>query len=292
MHCERQMRLKVLGVVDHIILGYPQKGHTHGPLDATFGQRCVKIGNEEFNSADEVVSILQAFLDQALMESTAEVNKVAYKLDESPSWERWWDELQLNLTNLTGPLAPHWFQICSRRDLDVSAMAATETAWPGAPPSQPGDIVCAVKDRLASVKAYQIALVVPAAEIAQLKRNLSVQPAGLHPRREIGKDDRKKIVARAAEALKQHLIPQTAHDFLVGWANGTLPKVSRPETYNFLNHRYSGQTAAMQDVIGPRFLHISQRVPRLIQVNSLDGRALPLDDGHEEEEAMVLEGDR
>ena len=42
------LKLKLLGVVDHGYLDYPEKGHTHGPLDATGGQAVVKCSNEEF----------------------------------------------------------------------------------------------------------------------------------------------------------------------------------------------------------------------------------------------------
>ena len=276
---EYEPRLKVLDVLDHSILAYPQKGHTHGPLDATFGQCCVKIGNKEFDSADQVVSILQSFLDEAVMESKAIGNKRAYKLDESACWEPWWDELQLQMANLTGPLAPHWFHICTRKDLDLLELGAPETAWPGAPTSHPEDIVCAVKDRMASARVHQVALLVPNSEIAGLQRSLSIQPRGLHPRRAVGEEDLKKVVARAREALNQHLISQEACDFLVGWATGATPKVSRPATYKFLNHRSGNQPTSLVAV--PNFLNPAHRQPRQIQILRADGQPLPKGDNEE-----------
>ena len=37
--------LVLLRVFEHIWLAFPQKGHTHGPLDAVFGQATVKMAN-------------------------------------------------------------------------------------------------------------------------------------------------------------------------------------------------------------------------------------------------------
>ena len=47
--CKNQMMLKfsvklvALKCVESIAYLYPEKGHTRGPLDATFGQTCVKL---------------------------------------------------------------------------------------------------------------------------------------------------------------------------------------------------------------------------------------------------------
>jgi hypothetical protein len=267
-----------LDVFESVILAYPQKGHTHGPLDATFGQCCVKIGNEQFDSADQVAQILQSFLDKAVLEAGASNNKVAYKLDESPCWEPWWDELHLQMGNLTGPLAPHWFHICARKDLDLSELEAPATSWPQAPPPQPGDIVCAVKDRMASAKAHQVALLVPAGELIHLKPSLSLQPGGLHPRRALKKDESKKVAARAKEAFADGLINQTAHDFLVGWATGTAVRVPRPAVYNFLNNSCSDHMKNIPAWPRPRFQNLGFHEPRQILIYRSDGAPLPMQD--------------
>ena len=41
------VRLVAMGVFESIVLCYPQKGHTHGPLDGVFGQMCVKLSLAE-----------------------------------------------------------------------------------------------------------------------------------------------------------------------------------------------------------------------------------------------------
>ena len=42
------VKLVALNCVESFTYLYPEKGHTHGPLDATFGQTCVKLYVEEF----------------------------------------------------------------------------------------------------------------------------------------------------------------------------------------------------------------------------------------------------
>ena len=52
------VRLVAMGVFESIVLCYPQKGHTHGPLDGVFGQMCVKLSLAEFQDDMDVVNIL------------------------------------------------------------------------------------------------------------------------------------------------------------------------------------------------------------------------------------------
>jgi hypothetical protein len=56
------VRLVAMGVFESIVLCYPQKGHTHGPLDGVFGQMCVKLSLAEFQDDMDVVNILDNFL--------------------------------------------------------------------------------------------------------------------------------------------------------------------------------------------------------------------------------------
>ena len=63
------------------------KAHTHGPLDATIGECCVKLSNTEFDAPLAVVDVLQQFLDGSTFEHSANDNKQAYELDESTNWE-------------------------------------------------------------------------------------------------------------------------------------------------------------------------------------------------------------
>ena len=41
------LMLVSLNIFQSVELAFPQKGHTHSPLDGTFGQACVKLANME-----------------------------------------------------------------------------------------------------------------------------------------------------------------------------------------------------------------------------------------------------
>lgn len=235
--------LKVLDVFRDIILGYPVKGHTHSPLDGTFGQCCVKIANSEFDTPMDVVNLLQGFLDTATFEHLANENKFAYKLDEAAHWEDWWNQIHLKMSDLTGPEAPHYFRICSRHDLTPNELQGTSTSWPGAPREHPDDIVMAVKSRLASISAHQVALICPAAEIQQLRATVKLQPNGLFPRKEFTQANRVKVVRSAESVFESGSLNEEAFTFLKEWAMGTQRRKPRCSTYTFLEHRASGNTA-------------------------------------------------
>ena len=79
-------RLVAQGWFENVILNYPQKGHTHGPLDATFGQACVKLSLAEFHDDLDVVRILDGYLKDYGLDADSRASSKAYKLDESPDW--------------------------------------------------------------------------------------------------------------------------------------------------------------------------------------------------------------
>ena len=83
------------------------KGHTHGPLDATFGQTCVKLFSEEFGDDLDVVDILGDFLKTSgLLDAGTRAAAKAFKLDEAAEWIKWVEEVDLAMSALTGPEAP------------------------------------------------------------------------------------------------------------------------------------------------------------------------------------------
>ncbi len=45
---------------------YPEKGHTHGPLDDTFRQTCAKLSLEELEDDTDAVGILDHFCSRPL----------------------------------------------------------------------------------------------------------------------------------------------------------------------------------------------------------------------------------
>lgn len=216
--------------------------------------------------------MLQTFLDTSTFDGSCNLNVKAYKMDESPSWEAWWDEVGLDLSDLTGPRAPHWFHICKRKDLDLHEFDAPQTSWVGAPAPCSDDIVVAVKDRMASLKPHQTALLIPSSELPARLAAMSIQPTGAHPRRPMKTEDRKLIRDRAAEVYHQGGITQAAYEFLTSWAGGTLRREPRPSTYEFLSPA-STTPAAASPV--PRIHRIDQP-PRPIVVKCADNHPLPI----------------
>ena len=57
------VKLVARNCAESFIYLYPEKGYTHGPLDATFGKTCVKLSLEEFEDDMDVVGILDHFLN-------------------------------------------------------------------------------------------------------------------------------------------------------------------------------------------------------------------------------------
>ena len=56
------VKLIALNILESISFLYPEKGHTHGPPDGTFGQKCVQLPLQEFQDDRDVVDILEEFL--------------------------------------------------------------------------------------------------------------------------------------------------------------------------------------------------------------------------------------
>jgi hypothetical protein len=247
--------LKVLDVFKHVYLGYPVKGHTHGPLDATFGQCCVKMANAEFDTPSQVVDLLQDFLDNSQFEHLANENKQAYKLDESANWENWWNQIPLQMSDLTGPNAPHLFHVCQRRDLGADDVNGTATKWVGAPEPHLDDVVLAVKSRLSSICAHQVALILPAVELNQLQNNILKQPVGIFPRRSFSDQLRVQIVRTAESVFDQGSLNQAAFDYLKAWGSSTARREPRPQSYTFLNHKASKRIYAKQTAFTPSMVN-------------------------------------
>ena len=57
------VKLMALNCVESITYLYPEKGHTHGPLDATVRQTYVKLHLEELEDDTDVVDILDHFCE-------------------------------------------------------------------------------------------------------------------------------------------------------------------------------------------------------------------------------------
>ena len=238
------VRLVAMGVFESIVLCYPQKGHTHGPLDGVFGQMCVKLSLAEFEDDMDVVNILDNFLKSSGLDTGSREGAQAYKLDQAPEWIEWAETVDLTMSNLTGPEAPHYFRVCLRGqlgypgphgDLAPEIHACNMVDHRGYLP-RAEDVVMLVKDRMASTKVSQIVLMIPKAARPALW-SIDAQPTGNHSRRPASDSDRKKIRDEALRALQVGAISPKACDYLSQWAQGTRRRQPGPLQYRFLAHR-------------------------------------------------------
>ena len=239
------IKLIALNCLESVALLYPEKGHTHSPLDGVFGQMCVKLSLEEFDDDMDVVTILDDFLKASGLDAGTRQDAKAYKLDEAAEWVLWAEEsVDLVMSALTGPEAPHYFRICRRKHIGTDAAHGDKVAEQAAchradhRDYQPNgdDVVMIVKDRMASTEVSQIILMVPAADLGRIHGS-PLQPMGIHPRRPASDSDRKKVFDAATAVFHENAISQKAHDYLTQWSRGTRRRRPRLSHFQFLTHR-------------------------------------------------------
>ena len=279
--CKNQKLLKfgvkliALNCLESISFLYPEKGHTHGPLDGSFGQMCVKLSLEEFDDDLDVVDILDDFLQTSGLDAGTRQNAKAYKLDEAAEWVEWGEDIQVLMSALTGPDAPHYFRICRRKHVGTDSAhgngAAEAAAYHRADHRgyQPNgnDVVMVVKERMASLEVSQIILMLPAADLGHI-HGLPLQPYGVHLRRTASDTDRLKVCKAADAAFQAGAISQKACDYLTQWAKETRRRQPRPTYYHFLTHQV--QCCSMPDMAAsepPAVLH----EPRPVVVAAMGG---------------------
>ena len=254
--CKNQKILKVcakwvtLRIYRHIYLNYPEKGHSHGPLDGVFGQATVKLANTEFQDDEDVVQTLDKFLHEGSLEPGTSSNACAYKLDEAAPWVEWAeDDMHFSCSSLTGPEAPHSFHVCLREDLGPQELGpkVLVTAWPGAPKPQGGDVVVALRSNMSDLKAFQVVLLVPQDRARQLQLHAKALPTrSVHPRRRTEVLARKLLISKATACHEKGALSEKAYLYLTDWAKGTRRRHRRPEHYAFLQHRIGQGHAAAQ----------------------------------------------
>ena len=96
------VKLVALHCVESFTYLYPEKGHTHGPLDATCGQTCVKLSLEEFENDMDVVDILDHCLKTSGLDAGTREGAKPHKLGEAAEWIKWVEEVDLATSALTG----------------------------------------------------------------------------------------------------------------------------------------------------------------------------------------------
>ena len=130
---------------------------------------------DEFHDDLDVVDILEDVLKTSGLDAATRQDAMAYKLDEAPEWVQLAEEVDLSMSALTGPAAPHYFRTCRRRHLGTMSAHGDAAAEGGASHRadhrgyQPSgdDVVLVVKDRMASTEVSQIILMLPSADLGR-----------------------------------------------------------------------------------------------------------------------------
>ena len=254
------IKLVSLNVFKWVTLNYLTTGHTHDDLDRTYGQITVRLSAWTFDDDADVVSILIQLLGDLGIEESSRRASLAYKMDEAPCWDEWWDEISLTFSQLTGPNAPHSFRVCTRLDLGKCTGGHGELEVhpepiPNGPPESGGDVVVVVKHYMHSRRLCQVFTAWP----ESAREGLTRQPAGTHKRRPMRDGDRRKLISKAEELYKNQAINGKARDYLVEWAQGTRRRLPRPERYEFLTHSCTGLEFRVSERPAPpvgRVLHV------------------------------------
>jgi hypothetical protein len=149
------------------------------------------------------------------------------------------EEVDLAMSALTGPEAPHYFRLCHRKDLGTLTArgdGATEAATfhraehRGYQPNG-NDVVMVVKDRMASLEVSQTILMVPAADLGRL-HGVPLQPQGTRLRRPASERDRKRVHEAALMVHHAGAISRKACNYLSHWAQGARQHLPTPTYYH------------------------------------------------------------
>ena len=253
----------------------------------------------EFDDDSDVVNILDHFLRTSGFDAATREDAKAYKLDEAAEWVEWAETVDLVMSALTGPEAPHYFRICRRKhvgtdsargDGAAEAKACHRADHRGYQPNG-DDVVMVVKDRMASLEVSQIILMLFVADMGRI-HGLPLQPSGTHDRRPASDTDRQKVFDAAQAVYQAGAIKKKAYDYLTQWCRGTRRRLPRPSHYRFLTHRvqiWSEPNAAARNAPAPH------GDPRPVLVAARGGnRNLPLtpelDDDHEPGPLVITKG--
>ena len=108
--------------------------------------------------------------------------------------------------------------------------------------------------------------------------DLSAQPSGLASRRPKDPKYAKALIVGATKNFEQGFITEQARNYQIGFAEGSLPRQKRPQTYPWLTHRWGSQLGPQRIPVlyGGDSLHV-----RHVVVQDIPGNPLPMadDDG-------------
>lgn len=184
------------------------------------------IASSTFDDPAGVVEILARLRPRR----TSALSVNTYKLDEVATWNSWSEPLNIKMHGLHDL---HYIRFCRREDIGHLAQGAPCDDFPPEVQRAAGDIFVVTKGRLHDAAVLQVTAIIPA------NRGCAVgQPVGVANRRPISEDVRKSIQAIGPKCLQAGFISNDAMHYLKHWSEKTLVKARRPDTYEFLGHRW------------------------------------------------------
>ena len=127
-------------------------------------------------------------------------------------------------------------RFCLRGDVDPTSFGSWHVEEVRGHDPHASDVIVIAKRFMADFEPVRVICLMPALACVGLRACFQ-QPVGNVNRRAIGENLFKNITTRVPQCLKQGCMSEDAHAYLMGWVQGTLPKIPRPLKYQCLELR-------------------------------------------------------
>lgn len=270
----------------------------HEDLDQVFSRQAALIARHTFDTPQQLVEILDSATrppedEQERVreqQGAARVSCIAYKLDRAPDWKKWTSVLGIRLKGLRAlgliscrtmfvflyiRMILMWIyiyvslgasgrvgqiRVSSRRDIDAASYGHCEVQEIRDAEQSGDDIILIAKRFMADSEPFKVTTLMTAEQAATLRRSFA-QPDGDWSRRPISDKVKRTIRTKAPLCVQQGAVSVEAAAYLTNWAEGTLQRLHRPQSYQFLAYRAFGQ-----DMPGPTVPWVPARRERHIDL--------------------------
>ena len=142
-------------------------------------------------------------------------------------------------------------RFCLRQDIDPSSYGSCQVEEVDGRDPHGSDVLLIAKRRMADPEPIRVICLVPAVVCWKIRASLQ-HPVGDCARRPIGESISKNITVKAPRCYRQGIISSENLAYLTGWIEGSLPRIQRPASYQFLNLcRHNLRLAAEFEPRGP-----------------------------------------
>ena len=127
-----------------------------------------------------------------------------------------------------------------RRDIDAASYGHCEVQEIRDAEQSGDDLILIAKRFMADSEPFKVVTLMTAEQAATLRRSFA-QPDGDWSRRPISDKVKRTIRTKAPLCVQQGVVSVEAAAYLTNWAEGTLQRLPRPQSYQFLTYRAFGQ---------------------------------------------------